>query len=179
MLLITRTVLVSTGGRQPQKTVLEKTTDQNYTLLKIMARQTGSQRRKARATRTETNKKNRATKIKSEIARIEAGGKTTWKSKDDALSSLKNKLTKSGGTTTNKKSNLKISKGAAAAQEMARKRIAEGRNTVTGELKKPKKSNGSSTTFKAKGGQGNKGRGSTNNTTKPKKRKRIQSELWD
>ena len=168
MLLITRTVLVSTGGRQPQKTVLEKQTDQNYTLLKIMARQTGSQRRKARATRTETNKKNRTTKIKSEIERIEAGG-GTWFGKKKALKNLNEKLKESGGT---KKSNLKISKGAAAAQEMARKRIAEGRNTVTGELKKPKKSKGSSTTTTNR-------RGRKVPTTTPKKRKRIKSELWD
>ena len=143
-----------------------------------MARKTGPQRRKRLEKQAETNKKNRATKIKSEIARIEAGGKTTWKSKDDALASLKNKLTKSGGTTT-KKSNLKISKGAAAAQEMARQRIREGRNTVTGELKKPKKSKGSSTTTKRGGGQGNKSLNRNAKITTPKKRKRIKSELWD
>ena len=77
-----------------------------------MPRLTGSQRRNKRKTRTEDNKRKRTTKIESEIARIEAGGKTTWKSKEDALASLKSKLktssTSSKSTTTAKKGGSEV-----------------------------------------------------------------------
>jgi len=71
-----------------------------------MARKTGSQRRKARATRTEDNKKKRATKIQKEIDRIKSGGKTYWKSKEDSLTSLKNKLKVATGKSSKPKSKL-------------------------------------------------------------------------
>jgi len=88
-----------------------------------MARLTGSQRRNKRTTRTEDNKKKRTTKIQSEIARIEAGGKTTWKSKEASLKSLKKKLEISGGSS---KSTTTAKKGTARARMEAKNRSIHG-----------------------------------------------------
>ena len=99
------------------------------------------------ANRQKSNEK-RQTRIKKEIKRINEGGITRFKSKEDALSSLQGKLknvkSKLKGSSS-KKSNLKI-KGTPGSTVGARKAMAAatarknaGLNTVTGKLKGTKK----------------------------------------
>jgi len=99
------------------------------------------------ANRQKANEK-RQTRIKKEIKRINEGGVTRFKSKEDSLSSLKGKLknvkSKLKGSSS-KKSALKIegapgsSVGARKAMAAAKARKDAGLNTVTGKLKGTKK----------------------------------------
>ena len=166
MLLITRTVLVSTGGRQPQKTVLEKQTDQNYTLLKIMAKTKTKKVTRGGKLYTVTSKDGgktwtnpqlystpKKTKTNSSTSTPMRGKGASSEQVAKALKSddktIKQKLQDwwkpgSSGVETKKSSKLKITPahdnpGAARAKKAALERKNAGLNTVTGKKKGVKK----------------------------------------
>mgnify|MGYP003135243376 CR=1 FL=1 len=63
----------------------------------------GQNKLKTDAEKEKKRKKNvKTTKINKEIDRIKSGGKTYFKSKEDSLKSLKNKLKVAGGSSTKK-----------------------------------------------------------------------------
>ena len=100
-----------------------------------------------RTTNRQKANEKRQTRIKKEIKRINEGGVTRFKSKEDSLSSLKGKLKNVKSklkSSSSKKSKLKIkgagdTPGAARAKAAAKARRDAGLNTVTGKLKGTKK----------------------------------------
>ena len=106
------------------------------------------------ANRAKSNEK-RQTRIKKEIKRINEGGATRFKSKEDSLSSLKGKLknvkskSKSESSSSKRRDALLIkarskgrpgtSVGARKSQAAAKAMIDAGLNTRTGKLKGTKK----------------------------------------